>query len=402
MNESHDSFAQNKGLQLHFLPAVKELVMDYDPEKLLRIVSNLLSNAVKYTPEGGHVYFHLNKKTDSQHAYLNIRLQDTGNGIAPKDLPNIFDRFYQVDNSTTREGEGTGIGLALTKQLIKLMGGKIEVESEVGKGSVFYIDLPITNQARTDQQHKEAAIGQKTIIQSLGAHTAVEIGGTAPVEGSSKPQLLIVEDNPDVQQYLIACLQDHYQIDLAKNGQEGIDKAVEQIPDLIVSDVMMPEKDGYELTGTLKQDERTDHIPIVLLTAKADLDSKISGLEKGADAYLAKPFEKKELLARLEKLLELRQKLQARYAQFAPVEEVVEIKDPFLQKVYTLVEEQLSNPELDMNKMSRSLGMSRSQVFRKNEGTYRKIAHCLHPLCPPAKRQTTSFLYRSHHFRSGL
>ncbi|MEZ4960187.1 MAG: tetratricopeptide repeat protein [Saprospiraceae bacterium] len=375
VTESHQSYANSKGLQLHFLAAQPEINMDYDPDKILRITSNLLSNAIKFTKEGGHVYFHIDKKNKGGEPVLSIRVEDTGVGIPEKELPHIFSRFYQVDGSSTRRGEGTGIGLALTKELVKLMGGEIRVRSTVGKGSTFSVDLPITEASETAvadgfdsfeaHQSTESVVAEPVFAgPSMEMQAATEEDAMLGTDG--KPRLLIVEDNPDVQQYLVACLEDDYQLTVADNGQTGIDMAIEQVPDLVVSDVMMPEKDGYELTEALKNDERTDHIPIILLTAKADMDSKISGLQKGADAYLLKPFEKRELLVRLEKLLELRKKLQARFALLpAEVSGPAAIEDPFLQKFYSLVEAEIANPELDMNKLCRSLGMSRSQVFRK-------------------------------------
>ncbi|HMQ88117.1 MAG TPA: ATP-binding protein [Flavilitoribacter sp.] len=375
ISESHQSYANSKGLRLHFLAAEPEINMDYDPEKLLRIISNLLSNAIKFTPEGGNVYFHIDRKNKDRQPALSIRVEDTGSGIPEDQLPHIFNRFYQVDDSSTRYGEGTGIGLALTIELVRLLDGKIEVKSQVGKGTTFYLNLPISEKAqirdghdpdfREGRSNMENAIVEPALVNP---HMDLHSGVTQDVasDGYEKPTLLIVEDNPDVQQYLIACLEGTYQIILADNGRVGIETATEQVPDLIVSDVMMPEKDGFELTDTLKKDERTDHIPIVLLTARADTDSRISGLEKGADAYLAKPFEKRELLIRLEKLLALRQTLQARYARFSPEENgAAGFEDPFLQKFYALVEKELANPDLDMVRLCRSLGMSRSQVFRK-------------------------------------
>ena len=381
--ESHHSYAAKKGLQLHFLTDEQEIKMDYDPDKLLRIVTNLLSNAIKFTPDGGNIYLRLEERTMNGSPVFCLQVQDSGVGIPENDLPHIFGRFYQVDDSSTRKGEGTGIGLALTHELVKLLGGNISAKSIVGKGTTFTVELPILNesavQAESLEESKmmEKAILEPALVNPVSEETEF---GTA-----GKPSILIVEDNPDVRQYLVACLEDSYQLTTADNGQTGIDLAIEQVPDLIVSDVMMPEKDGYELTETLKTDERTDHIPIILLTAKADLDSKISGLEKGADAYLAKPFEKRELLVRLEKLLELRKKLQARYARLPNTTDPDSYRDetlpapehPFLQKFYALLEKELSNPELDMNQLSRTLGMSRSQVFRKLKALTGKSASAL-------------------------
>lgn len=385
ISESHQSYAEHRGLQLHFLSAEEEINMDYDPDKLLRIISNLLSNAIKFTPKGGSVYLHVDQKILDEIPVLNLRVQDTGLGIPEKDLPYIFGRFYQAEHASVRKGASTGIGLALVQELVKIFGGTIWVKSTVGKGSTFTIALPITNEALLPAEdatatppamsRMEKAIIEPALIQPDVMENAKEPGITG------KPHLLIVEDNPDVRQYLIACLEDDYQLTLAENGRIGIEMATEALPDLIVSDVLMPEKNGYELTETLKNDERTDHIPIVLLTAKADLDSRISGLEKGADAYLAKPFEKRELLVRLEKLLELRQKLQAHYASVSNAAKDAETlsipEHPFLQKFYALVEKELSNPELDMNQLCRALGMSRSQVFRKLKALTDKSATVL-------------------------
>ncbi|MEZ4772570.1 MAG: tetratricopeptide repeat protein [Bacteroidia bacterium] len=378
--ESHQSFAVSKGLQLHFLNDVEKINMDFDPDKLLRIVSNLLSNAIKFTPEGGSIYLRVDEKSVNGNPALLLRVQDTGIGIPAEDLPNIFGRFYQVDDSMTRKGEGTGIGLALTQELVKLLEGSISVKSVVGEGTTFTMTLPIFNEAAVKAENWEESglVIEKAILEPALVNPTPEESefGTA-----GKPSLLIVEDNPDVRQYLISCLEEDYQLTVAENGQVGIDMAIELVPDLIVSDVMMPEKDGYELTETLKNDERTDHIPIVLLTAKADLDSKISGLEKGADAYLAKPFDKRELLVRLEKLLELRKKLQARYAQLPDTTGEAGMtsspEHPFLQKFYGLVEEDLSNAELDMNQICQKLGMSRSQVFKKLKALTGKSATAL-------------------------
>ncbi|MEZ4991463.1 MAG: two-component regulator propeller domain-containing protein [Saprospiraceae bacterium] len=371
ISESHQSYAEHRGLQLHFLTAEEQIQMDYDPDKLLRIISNLLSNAIKFTPEGGNIYFHIDKKMVEGKSTLSLRVQDTGVGIPEEDLPYVFGRFYQTDHSAALKNVGTGIGLSLVKELVKVLNGDISVKSTVGKGSTFTVELPIANESLLPAEDPNGiptmSEMEGSILSSALLHPDAKESNQA-FGTNEKPNLLIVEDNPDVRQYLIACLENDYQLTTAENGRIGIEMAIEAVPDLIVSDVMMPEKDGYELTETLKNDERTDHIPIILLTAKADLDSRISGLEKGADAYLAKPFEKRELLIRLEKLLELRRKLQVRYAKVTDSAEDAETlsvpEHPFLQKFYGLVEKEISNPDLDMNQLCRALGMSRSQVFR--------------------------------------
>ncbi|MCB0535184.1 MAG: response regulator, partial [Saprospiraceae bacterium] len=369
---SYQPFAQSKGLQLHFLVETDSVKMDYDPDKILRIVSNLLSNAVKYTPEGGHIYLQIDQQQATSHhsGKLLIRVKDTGAGIAADELPLIFDRFFQANDSMTRKGEGTGIGLALTRELVQLMQGEIEVSSEPGKGTNFLISLPITLnspiQESFDINMLNEPVLQSAVRDEVPSLTVPDAGDEAGL-----PSLLVVDDNPDILQFIAACLEGRYQLHFAHDGQQGIDLAIELTPDLIVSDVMMPETDGYTLCDTLKRDERTSHIPIILLTAKADLESRITGLEKGADAYLAKPFEEKELLVRLAKLLELRQKLQERYAHLAIDSTSSDgtgtdtAEDAFLQRLRSLAEANLSDPEFDMTRLSRALGMSRSQVFRK-------------------------------------
>jgi len=192
-------------------------------------------------------------------------------------------------------------------------------------------------------------------------------GASHPGDGQ-KPIVLIVEDNRDVVQFISACLREQYQLLFAYDGQAGLEQAVEQVPDVVISDVMMPGKDGFELCATLKADERTSHIPVVLLTAKADMESRITGLKCGADVYLAKPFHEEELLVRLERLIELRRNLQKRYAAFpqsAGKTDISSFEDEFLSKVYSIIEDHLSDAELDLSRLCRALNLSRSQVYRK-------------------------------------
>jgi DNA-binding response OmpR family regulator len=261
---------------------------------------------------------------------------------------------------------GTGIGLSLVKQLVHLMDGQIHAESEENEGTSFFLQLPVKREA----EKKEHISTTPTMIYKSESDTEIIRPNTS--EDFELPHLLIVEDNEDVAQYLVAYLEGHYKISLAHNGQEGIDAAFEHIPDLIVSDVMMPIKNGYELCNTLKTDQRTSHIPIVLLTAKADIDSKIEGLQRGADAYLAKPFDKKELRTRLEKLLELRTALQKRYqvdAEEVPVEAAVkvEIEDEFIQMIKAAVFENLDDIDFGIPELCRAIGMSRTQLHRKTK-----------------------------------
>lgn len=366
LTESFHSLADSKDIRLHLLPGFEELYMDFDPEKIQAILSNLVGNAVKFTPPGGNIYIEIEKISSGEmEGFLEIKVKDTGKGILSEHLPYIFDRFYQVDNSATRSDGGTGIGLALTKELVQLMSGTIEVSSQIGKGSEFTLRLPILKEAPKGNAVELTKDLPRNFTDMVKAST---FGSEEDYE-ETLPLALLVEDNEDVLSYLELCLQGKYRIQKARNGLQGIQHAIEMIPDIIVSDVMMPEKDGYEVVERLKKDERTSHIPIILLTAKADLESRLEGLERGADAYLSKPFEKKELEVRLRKLIEVRQKLTMRYATLKPEgrpETPAEIQeDTFLKKLRSIVEVHLESEEFGIGELCKELAVSRTQLHRK-------------------------------------
>jgi len=362
VTESFQTYANSKNLSLRFFSNQESLRMDYDPVQMQQVLTNLISNALKFTPPDGDVQV----KLMVQGEQLQIGVEDTGIGIAAKDLPHVFDRFYQVDNSTTRVGEGTGIGLAHTQELVSLMGGEIQVESEVGKGTRFLISLPI---------HTKAEITD-TLAATVDNPILTASAEDIPAFGTHHqdlPQVLIIEDNRDVVIYLKSCLSDRYQVQVAYNGKIGIEKALHQVPDLIISDVMMPEKDGYEVCDVLKNDERTSHVPIILLTAKADHPSKLAGLKRGADAYLIKPFDKEELLVRLRMLMERQQRMKTHFSKTflgqPHTEELdnegVQIENTFLLKVKEVVADHYQDENFALPQLCQKIGMSRSQLFRK-------------------------------------
>jgi signal transduction histidine kinase/DNA-binding response OmpR family regulator len=374
LSESFQSFAETKDIELLFYQEVPELVMDYDEEKVQQIVSNLLSNAIKFSPQKGKVKVHVNARNQNGKEELILKVKDTGKGIDASSLPHIFDRFYQVDDSHTYKGEGTGIGLALAKELVEMMQGHISVTSEIGKGTEFTVVLPVNREA--EPQAQEMPLLSKDMIRAEQAQPSFPLIAEAIANNQVLPQeelplLLIIEDNPDVATYIETCLEGLYKIEKAENGQVGIDKAIEMVPDIIITDVMMPEKDGFEVCNLLKHDERTSHIPIVMLTAKASIEDRLTGLQRGADAYLVKPFNKQELYIRLQKLIELRQQLQKRYsgeALFDPTptkEAPLEIEDAFLIKLMKIIEEHLDDSEFDIPKFCQEAGMSRTQMHRK-------------------------------------
>jgi YesN/AraC family two-component response regulator len=257
---------------------------------------------------------------------------------------------------------------------VELMGGSISVKSAVGKGTTFTLLLPVRLEAGAALLPSEFQTSRSIVPELVpdvpeGAALAANEATASPA--GEKPILLLIEDNADVTTYIVGLLEKDYAVLTAPNGLAGIETAFDTIPDLIISDVMMPEKDGYEVCEILKNDERTSHIPIVLLTAKAEVSDRITGLRKGADAYLMKPFNKEELYVRLEKLLELRRALQSRYANLskgmASSREVAEptLEDLFLQKLQKTVLENLDDAELGAVHLSRAVHLSTSQLYRK-------------------------------------
>lgn len=393
--ESYQALAGQKGIDLHFIPKTQELWMDFDQQKLLHILSNLLSNAIKFTPQGGNVFLEMEKSSEmedtaKERKTLKISVIDTGIGISHENQPFIFERFYQVDqhSKSTRTdqntaienqyrgpGGGSGVGLALTKDLVALMNGQIRLESIPGKGTTFTVLLPISQKAQTVDIDKssEAVIETAHFISPTGPVSEPVQQSETAVSGDEKARLLIIEDNPDVVEYLNALLDEQYKLLLARDGEEGIAAAFDHIPDLILSDVMMPGMDGLEVCSILKQDERTSHIPIVLLTAKADIESRIEGLERGADAYLAKPFNQKELFVRLQKLNELRQHLRQRYqsldvqlkTESLPEDHIFQQQDAFVAKLREEVEQNMEDPNFGTTELCRKVGMSRSHLHLK-------------------------------------
>jgi len=362
--ESFQSFADTKHIRMHFSRETDSFLMDYDKNIIQKILSNLLANAIKFTPAEGLISLHISTQETGQ---LLIRVQDSGIGIPADKLPFIFDRFYQATTASEQVEIGSGIGLALTKELVTLLNGHIEVSSIEGEGTIFKVSLPVTRKAAISK--KPMATIENGLFLETNKSFETMTGNASKEASLEQAQILIVEDNPDVQFYLQTCLEDHYQLLFAKDGQEGINLAIEKIPDVIISDVMMPKKDGLELCDTLKKDTKTSHIPIILLTAKASINHRIEGLKKGADAYLAKPFQPEELEIRLQKLIELRRTLQSRYASGEIVESdanpAYQLEDAFVKQVRTLILENLDNPAFNTEALAKSLFLSRQQVHRK-------------------------------------
>ncbi len=357
------SYASSKGIALTFYSEEKNGMMDFDRDALQKVISNLLSNAIKNSAKGDSIIVHTRVDTQPQPQLL-IRVKDTGKGIAPADLPHIFDQFYQGPNNG-QVSEGTGIGLTLTRELVQLMKGRIEVESEEQQGSTFIVTLPISNEAAIENE-KEAIIDAFALRPS----SVLENGAAVSPPNDPETVVLVVDDNEDIISLLQLSLQEHYQVLTAKNGKEGVSQALTHIPDIIISDVMMPDTNGYELCAQLKANDKTSHIPIILLTAKATDHDRLLGLSQGADAFITKPFQKAELFIRIEELIKLRALLYQKYAT-ASAWDAVERSDlqdkdaAFINSVLYHIEQQMDDPQLNAARLAKKLALSESQLYRK-------------------------------------
>ncbi|MBK7377950.1 MAG: response regulator [Ignavibacteriales bacterium] len=386
---SFESVAERKDITLKVKSSSDKIELFFDKEKVITIMTNLLSNAFKFTPEGGEITVSVKPssflplvKGELKGDSVEIKVRDTGIGISEEELPKLFDRFYQVDNSQTREHEGTGIGLALTKELVELHKGKISVTINPGAGTEFTIELPTGNKHLKDEEIIEETLILTPIERGKNL---VEINETDSSHfdrlsvtkndgeaNEDKNIVLIVEDNTDVREFIKDSLGNEFEIAEAANGEQGIRKAEKIIPDLIISDIAMPVMDGIELSRRLKNDEKTSHIPIILLTAKSGQESKIEGLETGADDYLTKPFATKELQIRIKNLINIRRKLQEKYGSKDFVtpkrgeeKKLSNLEEKFMNKVIEVIEHHLSEEDFSIEQFGKEVGMSRVQLHRK-------------------------------------
>jgi DNA-binding response OmpR family regulator/anti-sigma regulatory factor (Ser/Thr protein kinase) len=320
----------------------------FDKDALEKILFNLLSNAIKFTAQQGKVEVTIQQ---SKNNILQIIVADTGIGIAAKDLKHVFKRFYKSEENNK---QGTGIGLSLVKDLIALHGGSIQVKSEKNKGTVFTIEIPFET--------------NPYIIEHI------EISDE--INSENTPTILIVEDNAEMIEYISSILKnENYNITKANNGVEAFKKAQEYIPDVVVTDVMMPDMDGNELTAKLKSTLATNHIPVIMLTAKSSLNSKFEGLEKGADIFLTKPFAAKELLLQIKNLLATQERLHEAYQRTAVVEpseeaiasrsSVLDTNDKFVQQVIEQVLLRLNDENFSIEELAEKIFLSRTQLHRK-------------------------------------
>lgn len=388
---SFDSFAVENELAFIFTSGEENITLYLDAGKLEDAVGNLLVNAVKFTPPGGEITLSVKASGESDEHYpsghVTISVHDTGVGIPADQLPYVFDRFYQVEGFKGGSYKGTGIGLALAKELVSLHHGNITVQSSPGEGTEFIIRLPFGDTHYKageiiDDQVEKVEAGPRLATPGL-YKDEIETGRSGDMDPADeseydikkakqeRPIILVVEDSVEMRNYIREVLEALYRVVEAKNGREGIHKAQKIVPDLIISDVMMPEVDGYELCNVLKNDRITSHVPIVLLTAKASEDSIIDGLETGADDYIIKPFSTKILKARIENLITLRRQLQQKVRQQSPLqpEELAlsKLDKEFIEEFRDTIDNHLSDPEFNVDKLRKKLYMSRATLYRKIE-----------------------------------
>jgi DNA-binding response OmpR family regulator len=346
--------ALQKGISLTLEANTESIVIDLDADKLRSVINNIITNALKYTPKGGKITLSVSLLQDST---AKIEITDTGEGLSNTDLQRAFELFYQAENKLFTKVKGSGIGLHYVKQLIDLMHAEIDIDSKEGEGTRVIIKLPVTHTSKVSEEH----FG---VVSTPKEEEIIEENRS---EKEQLHKILIIEDNPSVQTLLQLQLNKNYDLFFAKNGDQGLKKAFEILPDLIISDIMMPGKDGYQVCSILKQDQRTSHIPIILLTARADQPSKLKGLKVEADAYIKKPFDIQELHLQIHNLINNRRRLQNVYQHFdkntAPTKHPKE--DEFILKFREVILNNIENENFKIDDVCEKLKISRSGLHGK-------------------------------------
>ena len=365
-------YASSKQINFNFIKQTDDIEVWYDQKQMQKVINNLLSNALKHTKAEDTITIKVSQEQD--HAIIEIK--DTGSGIAAAEIDKIFDRFYQTEHlDSLNTGAGTGIGLALTKGIVELHHGTIRVESEPGKGSSFIITLKLGNQHFTEEQIVKEDV-ESTIQQPTDVFVpSVEVlPDTAWKEEENNKRIedakmLIVEDNESIKQMLVSIFETFYQVTTASDGEEALEKVREEMPSIILSDVVMPRMSGTELCKRIKTDFNTCHIPVVLLTARTAIEHNIEGLKIGADDYITKPFNTNLLISRCNNLVNSRRLLQEKFSKqpqaFAQMLATNPMDKEMLDRAMAIIERHLDNPDFNVNIFAREMGMARTNLFTK-------------------------------------
>jgi signal transduction histidine kinase/ligand-binding sensor domain-containing protein/DNA-binding response OmpR family regulator len=358
---SFSDLSEKKNISFSFTSSIQELETLFDQDKVEKILFNLLSNAFKFTPENGSVQVFLDVKNEGKRNFLEIKVKDTGIGIAKDKQDKIFERFFQAEVPATMVNQGSGIGLSITKEFVKIHGGTITVESVPEKGTCFTVILPITEILHMEKAPLEADIAA---VLASDEEEFAEINSV-----NKKPVLLLVEDNEDFRFYLKDNLKHQYAIIEASNGKQALEKALHLIPDLIVSDVMMPEMNGIDFCRSVKSDPHTSHIPVILLTARSSEEQKLEGLETGANDYITKPFSFEILQSRIKNLIAQREVFQKAFQKHLDVKgsdiQITSLDEKLIQNAIKVVETHMADPDFSVEELSRELGMSRVHLYKK-------------------------------------
>ena len=395
--ETYREYLTIKGIDLIFMSDKRSIFMDFVPEYFDKILRNLLSNAKKHTPKDGVITISIT----SGSANMTLTVSDTGKGIHPDDLPHIFEEFYQGDQSHSEAG--AGIGLAFVSKMIENMGGRISAANLPEGGAEFCFTMPlkqrfevkdtITETTKIPYQNEQSLPHPYEQDESIMQQQTASLTDNNEAIENDKPSILIVEDNVDVRFYIGSLFEDKYDVHFASNGHDGITKAKDIMPDLIVTDLMMPVMDGFAVCHAIRASEILNHIPIIIITAKATDEDKQRAIEEGADAYLHKPFNVDELNIRVSKLLEQRRMLRDKYskAMIEGLQESIELSTAdrqFLNRTTSVIFEQITDPDLNPEKVSNKMYMSRSQLNRKvrNITGNSTAAYILHVRIEKAKR----------------
>ena len=360
---SFEPIATSRDITLEFNSSDDQIYTSFDPDRLEQAICNLISNAFKFTGSPGVITVDVMKEDEE---FIQIRVGDNGPGIDAGDLSLIFSRFYRGEGAVKRKNQGAGIGLAITKELVELHKGTINAENKLPSGAVFTLRLPLIHSIK-DETSITSRAGAGLAASMLPLDDSMDIINGKVMETDTV--ILVIEDNEDVRAFIRQQLQDEYFIKETSDGIQGISVAQECIPDLIITDLMMPGADGFEVCQKLRSDLRTSHIPIIMLTARSGITDKVEGFEKGIDEFLTKPFNSQELRARIKNLLVQRTLLRSRFSTstvFKPSEiTTVSIDQVFLKKVLSLIETNLADHTYNIDFMAKEMNMSLSQLNRK-------------------------------------
>ncbi|MEP2791511.1 MAG: two-component regulator propeller domain-containing protein [Kangiellaceae bacterium] len=379
ISEAFSDLAAEKDI-IFVVKKIDPICFDFTPDAIEKILLNLLSNAIKYTKSGGDITVSAIRDSNNQYK---IKVTDTGIGIAKDKLSSVFERFNRVMDENSEQVTGSGIGLALVKSLVETHEGSVELKSELGKGTTITVTLPIINEV--DESHinihqNDEIIAMELMNISSSSPTKDSLAEqTKKLQSSEMPTVLIIEDNDDMRQYIVESIAQQFNTLVAADGRMGLELAIQEVPDVIISDIMMPKLDGYQTTRALREEQITNHIPVVLLTARGDRDSRLKGWEEKADEYITKPFDVEELKIRLLNLLEIREILKRRFSEDAfdnkplvlktrsdSLEENIRFKQQqFLDKLNSVLEPMYFNSSITVADLASASAMSERQFFRK-------------------------------------